>query len=391
MNKSTKLWLLFLGRLETEKGFDLIFDVINQYPGKELPFEIYIFGSGSYEKGILELTHRFKQIHFFGRKPLAEVERYLENIDYCLMPSRFLETFWLSAINVLKRGIPVVGFKKGGLVPFIPDEYALEQCKGSTDLAKLATMLNKLQQEKGEKKADFYQALAEKNKAIAQNYSKDKWSEHFQELSSNTQGKKIVLVSDFINKIWGIETYIHDVKAILQAKGYEVKLFGSTCPKGKWWKLKKLFGIGFACGNLWQAIRFYKFIKKEKPDLIRYNSMLRWNGRLPLRITRNSKAKKRMMYHDFGYFTPYPHQLSDTQQIKTPLSLKHYLAMASTSNIFKKLLICGKYLTLNLLKKQLKKQIDLHLVPSAFIVPIVEKSFSISQGEVQDFNHFLQE
>ena len=104
MNTHSKLWLLFLGRLETEKGFDLIFDFINQYPGKELPFELYIFGSGSYEKWLLELSHHFKQIHFFGRKPLSEVERYLDNIDYCLMPSRFLETFWLSAINVLKRG-----------------------------------------------------------------------------------------------------------------------------------------------------------------------------------------------------------------------------------------------------------------------------------------------
>ncbi|MBQ9553746.1 glycosyltransferase [bacterium] len=60
----------------------------------------------------MELSNRFKQIHYFGWKPLSEVERYLKNIDYCLMPSRFLETFGLSAINVLKRGIPVVGFKK---------------------------------------------------------------------------------------------------------------------------------------------------------------------------------------------------------------------------------------------------------------------------------------
>ena len=64
MNTHSKLWLLFLGRLETEKGFDLIFDFINQYPGKELPFELYIFGSGSYEKWLLELSHHFKQIHF---------------------------------------------------------------------------------------------------------------------------------------------------------------------------------------------------------------------------------------------------------------------------------------------------------------------------------------
>ena len=121
--KHNKLWLLFLGRLETEKGFDLIFDFINQYPEKELPFEIYIFWSWSYEEWVLELSHRFKDVHYFWWKPLSDVERYLENIDYCLMPSRFIETFWLSAINVLKWGIPVVGFKKWWLVPFIPDEY----------------------------------------------------------------------------------------------------------------------------------------------------------------------------------------------------------------------------------------------------------------------------
>ena len=112
MMKNSSLGLLFLGRLESEKGFDLIFDFIDQYPNKELPFELYVFGTGSYEKGLMQLAERFKEIHFFGRKPLSEVERYLENIDYCLMPSRFLETFGLSAINVLKRGIPVIGYQK---------------------------------------------------------------------------------------------------------------------------------------------------------------------------------------------------------------------------------------------------------------------------------------
>lgn len=205
------------------------------------------------------------------------------------------------------------------------------------------------------------------------------------------KGKKIILVSDFINKIGGIETYLHDVKTLLGEKDYEVKLFGSTCPQGRAGKLKKLLGIAFSGFNLWQAIRFSIFIKKEKPDLIRYHSMLRWNGWLLLWFTRRNKAKKWMMYHDFGYFTPYPHQLSNTQQITTPLSLRNYLAMAKTNNPLKKLFVCGKYFVLSLLKKQLKKQINLHLVPSAFIIPIVEKSFELKANNIQDFNHFLQE
>ena len=194
MNTTKTLGLLFLGRLEKEKGFDLIYDFISQYPGKELPFDRYIFGSGSYESGILELSYHFKQIHFFGWKPLSEVERYLENIDYCMMPSRFLETFGLSAINILQQGIPIVGFKKGGLIPFIQDEYAIEQ-------------------------------LAQQSKDIANRYTVEKRYERFLSLTGTKKPQKIVLVSDFINKIGGIETYLHDTKYLLQQHGHQVKLF----------------------------------------------------------------------------------------------------------------------------------------------------------------------
>ena len=225
MNTTKTLGLLFLGRLEKEKGFDLIYDFISQYPGKELPFDRYIFGSGSYESGILELSYHFKQIHFFGWKPLSEVERYLGNIDYCLMPSRFLETFGLSAINILQQGIPIVGFKKGGLIPFIQDEYAIEQSEGSTDLAKFSNMLIKLQQEKKKKKPDFYEQLAQQSKDIANRYTVDKRYERFLSLTVTKKPQKIVLVSDFINKIGGIETYLHDTKHLLQQHGHQVKLF----------------------------------------------------------------------------------------------------------------------------------------------------------------------
>lgn len=391
MHANRKLWLLFLWRLESEKGFDLICELIEHYPNKELPFELYVFGTGSYEKKLLTLAQQFKEIHFFGRKPLSEVERYLDNIDYCLMPSRFLETFGLSAINVLKWWIPVIGFKKWGLIPFIPENYAIEQQKGNHEAEQLANIIQQLVREKEQKKADFYQQVAKESKAIANNYSKEQRIKNFQKKVEKKELKKIVMVSDFINKVGGIETYIYDVKELLELHGYEVKLFGNSCPRGWAGKVKKLLGIGIGSFNLWEAIRLYFFIRKEKPDLIWYHSMLRRMGWMPLRILRNHQVEKWMMYHDFGYFTPYPHQLYDTKALKFPLSLKHYLQMAETKNPIKLLLICGKYFSLSLLRKQLKKQIDLHLVPSEFMVPIVEKSFKLPKDKIQDFNHFIQE
>ena len=388
--KHNKLWLLFLGRLETEKGFDLIFDFIDQYPEKELPFEIYIFWTWSYETWILELSHRFKDVHYFWWKPLSAVERYLENIDYCLMPSRFIETFWLSAINVLKWGIPVVGFKKWWLVPFIPDEYAIDKCKWDTEFLQFSEMISKLEKEKQDNDFHFYEKLAEKSKWIALRYSKERWYERFQKLAFDFKVKKIVLVSDFINKVWWIETYIHDVKALLESHGYEVVLYWSTCPKWILGKIKKLLWIWIWCFNLYEAIRFYSFIKKEKPDLIWYNSMIRWLGWMPLWMTRNVKVKRWMMYHDFWYFVPYPHALFETKGIEK-LTLKNYLKHAHTNNPLRWLLIMWKYFSLNFLVKVLKKQVDLHLVPSEFMVPIVAKSFWIDEDKVKYFNHFLQD
>jgi len=41
-----KVGFLYLGRLEKEKGFDLILNMVEKYE-KELPFELYVFGKGS--------------------------------------------------------------------------------------------------------------------------------------------------------------------------------------------------------------------------------------------------------------------------------------------------------------------------------------------------------
>lgn len=59
-----KVGLLYLGRLEKEKGFDLILNMVGKYE-KELPFELYVFGKGSRETNLLELQKKYKQIHFF--------------------------------------------------------------------------------------------------------------------------------------------------------------------------------------------------------------------------------------------------------------------------------------------------------------------------------------
>jgi hypothetical protein len=87
-------------------------------------------------------------------------------------------------------------------------------------------------------------------------------------------------------------------------------------------------GIALSVCNIFAAIQLYIKVKRYKPDIIWYHSVSRRIGWLPLRITRNSSAKKFMMYHDLGYVYPFPHALTALNQIKFPFKFKTFVGSA---------------------------------------------------------------
>jgi hypothetical protein len=173
---------------------------------------------------------------------------------------------------------------------------------------------------------------------IVGKYTEEIWYEKFLELlkksslSENPLGKgaKIVLVSDFINKIGGIETYLHDVKALLEEQGHKVRLRGGYLPRGIFGRLRIRFGLLTFPFNFRSAWKFKTFLKKEKPDLIWFHSLVRNLGPRVVRVATKEGTQKniRMMYHDLGYFYPFPKKLFFIDQIQTPLSFQHFLAGA---------------------------------------------------------------
>ncbi len=373
------LGLLYFGRLEKEKWFDGIIDMIELFEkkGEKLPCELFIFGSGSWETRIQELASKNTNIHFFWRKDLATIKRYIPNCNYCLMPSECLETFGLSALTAMKRWLPVIWYAKWGLKDFIDHKLDLTHQQWTTTGQKLHHLIAKLQP------ATF-------NLQPITSYWKDSRIVRFHALAGK-EVKKILIVSDFINKIWGIETYINDVKALLEPHGYHVELCGWTLPPGPIGKLGKYLGIITGLGNFYETIKLKRKIKKMKPDLIRYNSVMRYLGRAPIHASKWSAAKKRMMFHDLTYFYPFPSELTNENQIKTPLTLAKYVSSYKTKNIIKKLAIIGKYLSVSLIKRQLQKRMDTFLVPSDFMVDILHKSYKIEKDKIKVFPHFIQE
>lgn len=72
-----------------------------------------ITSDGLYEKEIRELTRIYPSVQYLGKIFPQELASLYRESDFLFMPSRFLETFGLTALESLACGTPVIGFQKG--------------------------------------------------------------------------------------------------------------------------------------------------------------------------------------------------------------------------------------------------------------------------------------
>ena len=409
------LWLLFYWRLEKEKWFDQLVLAIKELNKRKVDFEIFIFWKWSLESQLFEVHD--KNVHFFGWKPLDEIKKYLANIDYCLMPSEFLETFGLSALNALSRWVPVIWYKKWWLEPFIFQECNLFLAKWNTTAERIVSIVEKLAKKTNPERIKDKEKLEWKIKELLPEYTEDARYERFlwlvsswtnvKDLKRNTKDpsaktsewhhkEKVLIVSDFINKAWWIETYIHDVKNLLESRWHKVILRWSTLPAWSKWQRKKRFWLLLSPFNFWSVNSLNEVLEEEKPDIIWFNSLLRWLGPNVVKTAWKWRKKDKsdckfwMMYHDFGYFYPFPSQLYHIENCRTPLTKQNFTSAYKWKNPITKLAVWFKYYWLQPLKKVLKKEIDLHLAPSDCITNIARDSYWIQDKKCKSFPHFIQ-
>ncbi len=208
--------------------------------------------------------------------------------------------------------------------------------------------------------------------------------------------QKILIISDFINKAWWIETYIHDVKNLLEARWHEVVLRWSNLPAWNKWQRKKRFWLLLSPFNFRNIGSLGNVLEKEKPNIVWFNSLLRWLWPNVIKTAwiRRKKSKSDckfwMMYHDFWYFYPFPSELYHIEDCKTPLTKKNFLSAYKWNNLITKFAVLCKYYRLQPLKKALKKEVDLHLSPSDCVTNIARDSYIISEKKCKSFPHFIQ-
>lgn len=115
---SGRLRLLYLGRLERDKGVPLLLDAVRNVGGE---CELTIAGWGAAEPLVREAVRKDGRIRFVGVVREAERQRLLSGSDAVIVPSAVDETFGLTVVEAYARGTPVIASRVGALPSVVRD------------------------------------------------------------------------------------------------------------------------------------------------------------------------------------------------------------------------------------------------------------------------------
>jgi glycosyltransferase involved in cell wall biosynthesis len=113
-----KKQLVFLGRLVSDKGADLLLDALAKLKEQGLRPRLTIIGSGPEEDSLRRQAKESGldgQIEFAGLKSGQELARLLNEHQIMVVPSRWQEPFGIVALEAIACGCVVVGSEGGGL------------------------------------------------------------------------------------------------------------------------------------------------------------------------------------------------------------------------------------------------------------------------------------
>lgn len=382
------LKLIFFGRLEAEKWFDILVCAFERLFWKSnFDIELNIYWDWKLKDTLLNSLilkpYLWKKIFYHGRVGKDIIEKSLKDSHFAVVPSRFLETFGLVALESLSLWVPVVWFKKWWLINFVFDNLDISCQTWIDDSEKLANLIEGLTSID----ENSWKILSEKSVEISKMYDLNSWIKQFDKLTN--WSKKILMVSDYLPVIWWIENYIQSLKNILPKYWYDIDLFWHSWFWGKIPRWFRLLWLPFTWCNLYRAIKFIYKIWKYKPEIIRFHSINRFFGWIMPFVARFFKSKKFIMYHDFGYFHPYPSIVNEQSQLDYKLWLRNFIMAAWKVWILWKISVFLKYLSSISIQSVVKNSVDCHLVPSEFMIPVLENNFSIDSNKIKVLTHFI--
>ena len=109
---------VFVGRLVSDKGVDLLLQALKLLQNDNLFPELMIVGSGPEQENLQRLATELgldRQLTFAGRKSGTALAEILNRHRILVVPSRWAEPFGIVALEGIACGCVAVGSEKGGL------------------------------------------------------------------------------------------------------------------------------------------------------------------------------------------------------------------------------------------------------------------------------------
>lgn len=111
-----------IGRLEAEKGVDVLLRAFAMLRDHQLQCKLVILGEGSQRKSLEWMAETLgvkSSVQFVGFQP--DVEQWMKSFDLFVLPSVKRESFGMVLAEALATGVPVIASRLGGIPEIITD------------------------------------------------------------------------------------------------------------------------------------------------------------------------------------------------------------------------------------------------------------------------------
>lgn len=108
-----KINLLFVGRLDRQKGLDLFLDVYEKMKLKNI--HLYVIGTSILDNNLPKNT---EYVTYLGWVDSKDIDEYYQACDAVIMPSRW-EGFGLVAVEAMRNSKPIIASNRGALPELI--------------------------------------------------------------------------------------------------------------------------------------------------------------------------------------------------------------------------------------------------------------------------------
>jgi len=142
------LRLVFLGRLDRNKGVHVVISALCSLPSAPITLDIYGRpqgeGGAAYADGLKKLAMGDSRVEFKASVPAEEVISTMRKYDAVAVPSQWLETGPLVVLEAFAAGVPVLGSDLGGIAELITNGvngFLVDAGKPGTWLTRLRTIV----------------------------------------------------------------------------------------------------------------------------------------------------------------------------------------------------------------------------------------------------------